>query len=75
MSRFWFGSTPTFTPSTDDWVTVTAPNIPFSGPFYAMVKWNNNATQTNYMGWDTDGPYSAQNLGWYNYVGAPAWLN
>jgi hypothetical protein len=74
QAKVLVGSTPTFTPSTDDWVTVTAPDIPFAGKFYALVKWNNNPTQTNYLGWDEDGPYAAQNLGWYNYVGAPAWL-
>jgi hypothetical protein len=74
MAKVLVGSTGTFTPSSDDWVTIAAPDIPFSGPFYAMVKWNNNTTNTNYLGWDTDGPYSAQNLGWYNYVGATAWM-
>jgi len=59
------GTSNTFTPPADDWITVTAPNIPFSGPFFAMVKWNNNPTATNYFGWDNDGPYTAQDLGWY----------
>ena len=49
----------------DDWVTVTAPDIPFSGPFYAMVKWDNNPTATNYFGWDNNGPNAALDLGWY----------
>ncbi|MEI6436549.1 MAG: T9SS type A sorting domain-containing protein, partial [Bacteroidota bacterium] len=59
------GSSASFQPSSDDWVTVTAPDIPFAGPFYAMVKWNNNPTVTNYLGWDNNGPYAAQDLGWY----------
>jgi hypothetical protein len=59
------GTSATFQMPNDDWVTVTAPDIPFSGPFYAMVKWDNNPTATNYFGWDNDGPYAAQDLGWY----------
>jgi hypothetical protein len=59
------GSTGTFSMPNDDWVTVPAPNIPFAGPFYAMVKFNNNPTATNYLGWDNNGPYAAQDLGWY----------
>jgi len=59
------GSTGTFQMPNDDWVTVTAPDIPFAGPFFAMVKWNNNPTATNYFGWDNNGPYMAQDLGWY----------
>jgi hypothetical protein len=74
QNKVLVGSSATFVPSTDDWVTVTAPDIPFAGKFYAMVKFNNNPSQTNWFGWDDNGPYAAQNLGWYNYVGAPAWI-
>jgi hypothetical protein len=59
------GSSANFQIPSDDWVTVTAPDIPFSGPFYAMVKWDNNPTATNYFGWDNNGPYAAQDYGWY----------
>ncbi len=59
------GTSASFQPSSDDWITVTAPDIPFSGPFYAMVKWNNNPVVTNYFGWDNTGPYATQDLGWY----------
>jgi hypothetical protein len=59
------GSSANFQMPSDDWVTVTAPDIPFSGPFFAMVKFDNNPTATNYFGWDNTGPNSAQDLGWY----------
>jgi hypothetical protein len=59
------GSSANFQMPSDDWVIVTAPDIPFAGPFYAMVKFDNNPTATNYLGWDNDGPYAAQDLGWY----------
>jgi len=59
------GSSANFQMPNDDWVTVLAPDIPFAGPFYAMVKWDNNPTQTNYFGWDNNGPYATQDLGWY----------
>ncbi|MCX6305233.1 MAG: T9SS type A sorting domain-containing protein [Bacteroidetes bacterium] len=59
------GSSANFQMPSDDWVTVTAPDIPFAGPFYAMVKFDNNPTATNYLGWDNNGPYATQDLGWY----------
>jgi hypothetical protein len=65
MAHTLLGTSATFQPSSDDWITVTAPDIPFAGPFYAMVKWNNNPSQTNYLGWDNNGPYASQDLGWY----------
>jgi hypothetical protein len=60
------GSTAPFTPPTDDWLTVTANDIPFAGMFYAMVKWNNFGASTNYLGVDEDGPYSSDDLTWYS---------
>ncbi len=70
------GSSAGFQMPSDDWVTVTAPDIPFSGPFFAMVKWNNNPTVTNYFGFDNNGPNSALNLGWFrDATGAWAKIN
>ena len=59
------GMTDPFTVPTDAWLDIPVNDIPFSGMFYAMVKWNNNAGQTNYLALDEDGPYAAQDLEWY----------
>ena len=59
------GITDPFTVPTDAWLDIPVSDIPFSGMFYAMVKWNNNAGNTNYLSLDEDGPYSAQDLEWY----------
>jgi hypothetical protein len=31
-----------------------------------MIKWNNLSGSTNYLGFDEDGPYASDNLGWYS---------
>jgi hypothetical protein len=40
-------------------------DIPFSGPFYGMVKWNSFTGATHYLGYDENGPYALQQLGYY----------
>ncbi|MFH1161131.1 MAG: T9SS type A sorting domain-containing protein [bacterium] len=57
-------SAPFYTPA-EDWLLVPINNIPFNGPFYAMVKWNMLTSQTNYLGYDENGPYALANLSWY----------
>ncbi|MCD6101650.1 MAG: choice-of-anchor J domain-containing protein, partial [Candidatus Cloacimonetes bacterium] len=47
------------------WTTVSAPNIPFDGEFYAMVHWNMLAGHTNWFGFDENGPNATANLDWY----------
>ena len=59
------GSSAPFTAGSDDWVTVAVPDVPFTGAFRAMVKWDNLSSGTNYLGLDEDGPYAAQDLEWY----------
>jgi hypothetical protein len=56
------GSTPGFLATSGTWLSVPAPDIPFSGPFYIMVKWNHVTNATHYLGYDENGPYSSQNL-------------
>jgi hypothetical protein len=56
------GSTPGFLATSGAWLSVPAPDIPFSGPFYIMVKWNHLPDVTHYLGYDFNGPYSSQNL-------------
>ncbi|HTX88404.1 MAG TPA: T9SS type A sorting domain-containing protein [Bacteroidales bacterium] len=46
----------------DEWITVSVPPIPFAGPFYAMVKWNNITGESYFLAADDDGPYSMDNL-------------
>ncbi len=60
------GASAPFTPPTDDWLTVNVNDIPFAGMFYAMVKWDNFTSSTNYLGTDEDGPYAADDLAWYS---------
>jgi hypothetical protein len=49
------GSTPTFTATSGNWISVPSPDIPFSGPFYTMVKWLNVPGVSHYLGLDTNG--------------------
>jgi hypothetical protein len=42
-----------------NWVTVDLDNVPFTGTFYAMVKWDYTAVGTNYLGYDNNGPHSS----------------
>jgi len=51
------GVTPAFI-NNAGWVTVTAPDIPFSGPFYAMVDYYQPSLISNFFNIDEDGPYS-----------------
>jgi hypothetical protein len=72
-SQTLVGSTAPFAPVDDAWQTVALADVPFSGTFYAMVRWNNFAGNTNYLGSDEDGPNAAANYGWY-YDGS-AWAH
>jgi hypothetical protein len=56
------GSTTGFLATPGAWLSVPAPDIPFSGPFYIMVKWNHLPNVSHYLGYDSNGPYSSQNL-------------
>ncbi|MCX6250209.1 MAG: T9SS type A sorting domain-containing protein [Bacteroidetes bacterium] len=56
------GSSPPFIPPYNDWLTVYVENVPFTGPFYGMVKWNNVSSVTNSFGYDQNGPYAWSNL-------------
>lgn len=49
-----------------DWINVPLNNIPYSGTFYAMVKWAaNEEGSTNFLGFDQDGPHAADGTDWY----------
>ncbi len=68
MAGALLGSSPAFNvpavaPTT--FMNVLVNDIPFNGPFYAMLKWNNFTGATPYLGFDTNGPFAAQNLGYY----------
>ena len=64
-NRVLIGSSSPFLPPYNDWVNVPVPNISFTGKFYAMVKWNNPSSYTNYLGFDEDGPHANLDLEWY----------
>jgi hypothetical protein len=70
-SQTLVGSSDPFTTPSEDWLEVPLNDVPFNGPFYAMVKWDMLGSGTNYFGYDENGPYASTNLAWY-YDGA-AW--
>ena len=72
-SQTLVGTSDPFVPVPESWMTIAAPDVPFSGTFYAMVHWNMLAGNTHYLGSDEDGPNAANNYGWY-YDGA-AWAH
>jgi len=63
------GTTDPFVIPADDWVTVPAPNIPFTGDFYAMVHWDMLTGNTNYIGFDENGPNANAGYDWYLSAG------
>jgi hypothetical protein len=64
-ARNLVGSSDPFTTPSENWTNIPLDNIPFDGPFYAMVKYDMLTTQTNYFGYDENGPFAAENLAWY----------
>ncbi|MEI6899347.1 MAG: T9SS type A sorting domain-containing protein, partial [Bacteroidota bacterium] len=65
------GSTNQFHPPSNAWDSILVNDVPFSGTFYAMVHWNNTASQTNWLGYDENGPYASQDL--ENYYDGTTW--
>jgi len=59
------GSSDPFSSPSEEWLTIPMNDIPYNGPFFAMVKWDMVLTGTNFFGYDEDGPYASQNLAWY----------
>jgi hypothetical protein len=63
------GSSQTFTvpiPAPSTFMVVQLVNeIPFNGPFYGMIHWNNFTGATHWLGYDQNGPYVYMNLGHY----------
>lgn len=58
------GNTTSFTPPTDNWISVNVNNVPFAGKFYAMVHWDNVTTETNWLAEDLNGTYAYLDLAW-----------
>lgn len=58
------GSSNTFTPLFFQWTTVELPDIEFHGTFYVMLHMVVNS-QSDVLPLDENGPYSAEDLGWY----------
>jgi len=57
----------------DTWTHVVAPNIPFTGQFYAVIDIGTGVV--NGLGLDQDGPFSAMDLTWIYYNGTWSTLN
>ena len=67
------GSSATFSAGpVNTWIDVPINDIPFTGKFYAMVKFNNLPAQSYYLASDENGPYAAQDLAW-NLSGTGVW--
>jgi hypothetical protein len=59
------GSSATFSAGpVNTWIDVPINDVPFTGKFYAMVKFNMLPAQSYYLASDENGPYAAQDLGW-----------
>jgi hypothetical protein len=72
-SQTLVGTSASFVPVADNWVTVALNDVPFSGTFYAMLHWNLLPGSSHWFGSDENGPNAAANYGWY-YDGA-AWAH
>ncbi len=59
------GTTDPFVIPSNGWITVPAPHIPFLGEFYAMIHWDDLPTETNYVGFDENGPNANSGYDWY----------
>lgn len=67
------GTTPSFTPLADTWVTVNVDSIPFTGQFYGMVMID--AAGFNGLALDQNGPFAPSDLTWVELGGAWQTLN
>jgi primosomal replication protein N len=72
-SQTLVGTSASFVPVADNWVTVALNDVPFNGTFYAMLHWNLLPGSSHWFGSDENGPNAAANYGWY-YDGA-AWAH
>ncbi|MCK4357149.1 MAG: immune inhibitor A, partial [Candidatus Cloacimonetes bacterium] len=59
------GSSESFVPIADTWTTISCPNVPFDGEFYALIHYNYESAQSNWIGYDENGPNANANLDWY----------
>jgi len=67
------GSSALFTAApVNTWIDVPINDVPFTGEFFAMVKFNMTPAQAYYFATDENGPYAAQDLGW-NQNAAGVW--
>jgi hypothetical protein len=68
------GSSATFSAGpVNTWIDVPINDVPFTGKFYAMVKFNSLPAQSYYLASDENGPYAAQDLGW-NLSSTGVWV-
>ena len=59
------GSSATFSAGpVNTWIDVPINDVPFTGEFFAMVKFNMLPAQSYYLASDENGPYAAQDLAW-----------
>ena len=64
--REMVGSSAPFYLPENGWITVPLDNVPYSGTFYALVRWPSvtGSQETNYLPSDLDGPNATFNLDW-----------
>ena len=64
-SHVLIGSSATFSGGpVNTWIDVPFANVPFSGEFFAMVKFGNLPAQAYYLASDENGQYASQDLAW-----------
>jgi len=64
---------PPFTPVPDSWNAIAVPDLPFTGPFLAMVSWvGNNTTAT--FGYDNNGPMASLDNEYAYYAPLGGWF-
>jgi len=57
----------------DTWIDVPMADIPFTGKFFAMVKFDNPPAAPFFLASDENGPYTAQDLGWNQDGASGVW--
>ena len=68
------GSSAPFTLASDGWINVSLGNIPYSGTFYAMLRWTEPELGTHGLGYDTNGSYVNAGLNWLRDNTGSWWL-
>jgi hypothetical protein len=64
-AQILIASSAPFTATAGAWINVPVSDIPYTGTFYGMVKWNNVPGTSHYLNQDENGPQHNLALGYY----------